>query len=321
MGMLVEGRWEDRWYDTALHGGRFVREDAGFRNWVTADDKGVFRMQAGRYHLYVAWPCPWSHRVILYRRLFGLEQVIGLSAVDPLMLEHGWTFGQAGPERADPLYGSSYLHQIYTRANPRYTGHVTVPVMWDRERETIVSNESSEIMRMLGTAFRPLALTPKEYRPAAHRGTIDTLNRRIYDAVNDGVYKCGFATTQSAYEASFSTLFEMLDELEKRLGTRRYLCGGDITEADWRLFVTLVRFDAVYFGHFKCNLLRIEDYSNLAGYLRDLYQQPGVADTVRIEETKLHYYGSHRVINPTGVVPLGPALDFERPHGRERLAA
>lgn len=326
MGLLIEGTWQDRWYDTAGHGGKFVRESAGFRNWVTADGRAGrsggdgFQAQAGRYHLYVAWPCPWSHRVILYRSLFGLADAVSLSAVDPLMLEHGWTFGRFAADRADPLYGANFLHQIYTHARSRYTGRVTVPVLWDRERETIVNNESSEIMRMLETAFRPWARTPQAYRPEHLAEDIDALNAHIYDAVNNGVYKCGFATTQEAYEENFEALFEVLGELDMRLGRSRYLYGDDITEADWRLFVTLVRFDAVYFGHFKCNLRRIEDYRNLAGYLRDMYQQPGVAETVRIEETKLHYYGSHRTINPTGVIPRGPALDFNRAHRRERLA-
>lgn len=325
MGLLVEGTWQDRWYDTDAHGGRFVREQAGFRNWITSDGaagpsgKGGFKAEPGRYHLYVAWPCPWSHRVILYRSLFGLEGVIGLSAVDPLMLEHGWTFGRSSAERRDPLYGADFLHEIYTRAAPDFTGHVTVPTLWDRERETIVNNESSEIMRMLADAFSPWAKHAHEYRPSACRDEMDAINARVYDTVNNGVYKAGFASSQEAYEENFSALFETLDALDARLGERRYLMGEAITEADWRLFVTLVRFDAVYFGHFKCNLRRIADYPNLSGYLRDLYQQPGVAETVRIEEIKRHYYGSHRRINPTGIVPRGPALDFMRAHERERL--
>jgi len=325
MGLLVDGEWRDRWYDTESHGGRFVRESAGFRNWVTADGaagpsgQGGFRAEPGRYHLYVAWPCPWSHRAILYRALLGLEDAIGLSAVDPLMLENGWTFGRSGNERRDPLFDSDFLHQLYTRAEDSYTGRVTVPVLWDRERETIVNNESSDILRMLVSAFRPWADRPFDDRPKGLEEEIDALNGRIYGAVNNGVYKTGFATRQAAYEESFEALFATLDELDERLSSRRYLCGAAITEPDWRLFVTLVRFDAVYFGHFKCNRRRVDDYPNLSGYLRDLYQQPGVADTVRIEETKLHYYGSHGTINPTGIVPAGPELDLSRPHGRDGL--
>jgi|SRR5690625_1854674 len=327
MGLLVEGKWRDEWYDTASHGGRFVRESAGFRNWVTVDGaagpsgEGGFKAEPGRYHFYIAWPCPWCHRVALYRALFGLEEVIGLSVVDPLMLEYGWTFGRSGADKTDELFGSEFMYQVYTRAVPDYTGRVTVPVLWDRERETIVSNESSEIMRMLAEAFRPWAKTKHDYRPEGLREEIEAINERVYDSVNNGVYKCGFATTQAAYEENFTALFDTFDWLDGRLAERRYLTGSGITEADWRLFPTLVRFDAVYVGHFKCNLRRIVDYPNLSGYLRDLYQQPGVADTVRIEEIKTHYYGSHHTINPTGIVPRGPALDFNRPHHRDKLPA
>lgn len=324
MGLLVDGKWQDRWYDTEAHAGRFEREEAGFRSWVTVDGaagpggEAGFAAASGRYHLYVAWPCPWSHRVILYRSLLGLEDAVSMSAVDPLMLEEGWTFARSESGRADPLYGAAALHELYTRARPRYTGRVTVPVLWDRERETIVSNESSEIMRMLAGAFLPWAKTPFEPRPAGLEEEIDAWNARLYERVNNGVYKVGFATHQDAYEEAFAALFAELDAIERTLATRRYLCGDRITEADWRLFVTLVRFDAVYYGHFKCNLRRIEDYAHLAGYLRDLYQQPRVAPTVRIPESKLHYYGSHRTINPAGIVPRGPELDFGRPHDRAR---
>ncbi|MDN5863964.1 MAG: glutathione S-transferase family protein [Gammaproteobacteria bacterium] len=323
MGLLVEGKWRDEWYDTEAHGGKFVRETAGFRNWVTVDGEagpsgeGGFKAEAGRYHLYIAWPCPWCHRVLLYWKLFGLEEAVSVSAVDPLMLEHGWTFGRSGEDRLDPLYGSEYSHQLYTRAVPEYTGRATVPILWDKQRETIVNNESSEIMRMLAEAFKKWAKHEHDFLPGSSRAEIDETNDRVYETVNNGVYKAGFATTQDAYEENFNALFDTLDWLDARLGERRYLSGDAITEADWRLFPTLVRFDAVYFGHFKCNLRRIEDYPNLSGYLRDLHQQPGVAETVRIEETKLHYYGSHRTINPTGIVPRGPVLDFSRPHDRE----
>lgn len=327
MGLLIEGTWRDRWYDTDKHGGRFVREAAGFRNWVTADGapgpsgEGGFEAGPGRYHLYVAWPCPWCHRVALYRKLFGLEDAISISAVDPLMLEHGWTFAQSGADKRDPLYGAQFMHQIYTRAVADYTGRVTVPVLWDKQRETIVNNESSEIMRMLAGAFGPWAKRAHDYYPDGLRAEIDKLNARVYDTLNNGVYKAGFATSQEAYEENFTALFETLDMLDERLADHRYLAGSAITEADWRLFPTLVRFDAVYFGHFKCNRRRIADYPNLSGYLRELYQQPGVAETVRIDEIKLHYYGSHRTINPTGIVPRGPALDFSRPHRRAALSA
>jgi putative glutathione S-transferase len=326
MGLLVEGTWQDEWYDTKSHGGRFVRESAGFRDWVTANGspgpsgEGGFKAEPARYHLYIAWPCPWCHRVALYRALFGLEEAIDLSVVDPLMLEHGWTFGRSGSDKRDALFGSEFMHRIYTRAVSDYTGRVTVPVLWDRERETIVSNESSEIMRMFAQAFKPWAKAEHDYRPQGKSEEIETINERVYNTVNNGVYKCGFATTQDAYEENFMALFDTLDWLDERLADRRYLTGEAITEADWRLFPTLVRFDAVYFGHFKCNLRRIVDYPNLSGYLRDLYQQPGVAETVRIDEIKTHYYGSHRTINPTGIVPRGPALDFTRPHHRHKVS-
>lgn len=325
MGLLVDGQWQDKWYDTGSHGGRFVRETAGFRNWITepgtGSDRsaGPFEAEPGRYHLYVAWPCPWSHRVILYHRLLGLESVISLSAVNPLMLDHGWEFGGPGEEREDPFYGSRYLYQIYSRADAHYTGRVTVPVVWDRKTETIVNNESSEIMRML-SAFKSWASHWDDYYPEALRSEIDEINEEIYVNVNNGVYKAGFSTSQQAYEEAYDALFATLDRLERRLSQRRYLCGSVITEADWRLFVTLVRFDAVYFGHFKCNRKRIADYPNLAAYLRDLYQQPRVSETVRIGESKLHYYGSHRTINPTGIIPKGPELSFDEPHGREALS-
>ncbi len=323
MGLLVKGEWVDKWYDTDSTGGKFEREESVYRNWVTRDGsagptgEGGFKAEAGRYHLYVSLACPWAHRTLIFRVLKGLEEVISVSVVNPLMLEHGWTFeGNA----ADSLYGSQYLHQLYTKADKDFTGRVTVPMLWDKQRETIVSNESSEIIRMLNTAFNELAGNSVDFYPKELREEIDRLNEVIYPSINNGVYRTGFATTQQAYEEAFQELFSALDNIEERLASRRYLTGERITEADWRLFTTLVRFDAVYYGHFKTNRQRIADYPNLSGYLRDLYQVPGVASTVNMTHIKQHYYGSHKNINPTGIVPLGPEQDFNRPHGREKLA-
>jgi len=315
MGLLVEGRWVDRWYETDKSGGRFQRPETVFRDRVTADGASGFPAEAGRYHLYVAHACPWAHRTILFRKLKRLEQAISLSFVEPLMLEGGWTFGPGG----DPLHGSRFLHEIYTRAKADYTGRVTVPVLWDRVRETIVSNESAEIIRMLNGAFDAFGDAELDFYPPALRAEIDAVNARVYERVNNGVYRAGFATSQDAYEEAFDALFATLDELDARLGERRWLVGGRITEADWRLFTTLVRFDAVYVGHFKCNRRRIADYPHLSGYLRELYQQPGVAETVDFARIKQHYYGSHRNVNPTGIVPKGPELALMAPHGREGL--
>lgn len=315
MGLLVEGRWVDRWYETDRSGGRFQRPETAFRDRVSADGASGFPAEAGRYHLYVAHACPWAHRTIVFRKLKRLEQAISLSFVEPLMLEHGWEFGAGG----DPLHGSRYLHEIYTRAKADYTGRVSVPVLWDRTRETIVSNESAEIIRMLNREFDAFGDAELDFYPPALRAEIDAVNARVYERVNNGVYRAGFATSQEAYEEAFDALFATLDELDARLGGRRWLVGGRITEADWRLFTTLVRFDAVYFGHFKCNKRRIADYAHLSGYLRELYQQPGVAETVDFARIKQHYYGSHRKVNPTGIVPKGPELDLMAPHGREGL--
>lgn len=325
MGMLVDGVWQDRWYDTKSTGGRFVRSSAPFRNWVTADGspgptgEGGFKAEAGRYHLYVSLACPWAHRTLIMRKLKGLEGMIGLSVVHWRMLEHGWTFEEGPGVIPDPLHRAQYLHQVYTAAAPTYTGRVTVPVLWDKEKSTIVSNESSEIIRMFNSAFDGIGARPGDYFPEPLRGEIDALNARIYDNVNNGVYKAGFATTQHAYEEAIHPLFEALDRLDERLASQRYLCGNRLTEADIRLFTTLLRFDPVYVGHFKCNLRRIADYPNLSGYLRDLYQTPGIAETVNMQHIKGHYYESHRNINPTGIVPLGPILDLDAPHGRDRL--
>ena len=313
MGLLVEGTWVDRWYDTKQSGGRFERPETKFRGRIGSPE---FPAEAGRYHLYVAHACPWAHRTIIFRKLKGLEQAISLSHVEPLMLEHGWEFAPGG----DPLYGSRHLHEIYTRARADYSGRVTVPVLWDKQAETIVSNESAEIIRMLNAEFGAIAAASPDFYPEPLRPEIDAVNAMVYDRVNNGVYKAGFATSQAAYEEAFDALFEALDRLDARLGAQRYLVGGQATEADWRLFTTLVRFDAVYFGHFKCNRRRIVDYPNLSGYLRELYQWPGVAETVDFDRIKQHYYGSHRNVNPTGIVPKGPALDLDAPHGRERLS-
>ena len=326
MGMLVDGVWHDVWYDTKSTAGRFERSRAQFRNWVTADGTagptgtGGFKAEAGRYHLYVSLACPWAHRTLIFRRLKGLEDLISLSIVDPLMLENGWEFHDRDGASVDHLFGSDFLYQIYLKADPSYSGRVTVPVLWDKQTGTIVSNESADIIRMFNTAFNGLTGSDSDYCPADLRQEIDALNDRIYDAVNNGVYKAGFATTQAAYESAVTPLFAMLDELEERLATRRYLFGERLTEADWRLFTTLVRFDPVYVGHFKCNIRRIADYPNLSAYVRDLYQTPGVAETVDIRHIKNHYYRSHKTINPTGIVPVGPALDLDRPHEREALS-
>jgi len=325
MGLLIAGKWHDHWYDTDAEDGRFIRKEAQFRHWVTADgaagptgDAG-FKAEAGRYHLYVSLACPWAHRTLIFRALKGLEEMISLSVVNPFMAEDGWTFKQDDGVIGDPFHQAGMLHQVYTAARPDYTGRVTVPVLWDRKTQTIVSNESSEIIRMLNSAFDGLGATAGDYYPEALRPEIDRLNDRIYDTVNNGVYKAGFATSQAAYEEALYPLFDSLDGLEDRLATRRYLTGPGITEADWRLFTTLIRFDAVYVGHFKCNLKRITDYPHLSAYLRDLYQQPGVPATVNMDHIKHHYYVSHDMINPTGVVPAGPLLDFSAPHQRHLL--
>lgn len=312
MGRLVEGIWHDEWYDTKSSDGRFVREDAGFRHPI--EKGGQFPPESGRYHLYVSLACPWAHRTLILRRLKGLESHIGVTAVHPHMLNEGWVY-----DPAEPLYGYTRHHQLYTRTKADYTGRVTVPVLWDTREHTIVNNESSEIIRLFNSAFNELTGNTDDYTPPDLLDEIDRLNARIYDEINNGVYKAGFATSQTAYEEACVTLFEALDWLEQHLSERRYLTGGQLTEADWRLFTTLVRFDPVYHGHFKCNIRRIEDYPNLAGYTRELYQWPGVADTVDFWHIKQHYYYSHDTINPTRVVPLGEGLDLTAAHGRDHL--
>ena len=326
MGLLVDGKWHDTWYDTKSTGGKFQRSEAAWRDWVTVDGKPAggrergFKAEPGRYHLYVSLACPWAHRTLIFRKLKKLEDIIGVAVVHPFMGENGWTFEKEGAATGDDLYGLDFLHQIYTKADPAYSGRVTVPVLWDKQGETIVSNESSEIIRMLNTAFDAWGDASLDFYPVPLRAEIDAINAKIYPAVNNGVYRAGFATTQAAYGEAYDQLFAMLDELDARLSTQRYLVGPEITEADWRLFTTLVRFDPVYVGHFKCNLRRIADYPNLSNYLRDLYQVPGVAGTVNLDHIKRHYYESHATINPTRIVPKGPVLDYDAPHDRAKFA-
>ncbi len=316
MGMLVDGKWVVDGPDPRHKAGAFQRADTQFRDWITVDGGSDYPAEAGRYHLYVSNACPWAHRTLIFRKLKGLEAAISVSYVAPLMLEDGWTLA----EGADPVAGFRCMHQVYALARPDYTGRASVPVLWDKRRGTIVNNESSEIIRMFNSAFDGIGAGGTDYYPADLRAEIDAVNQRIYTTLNNGVYKSGFATDQAVYEETFDALFDTLDWLEGRLAGHRYLVGDRLTEADWRLFTTLVRFDAVYYGHFKCNLRRIVDYPNLANYLRDLYQVPGVADTVELTETQTHYYSSHLRINPTGIVPKGPAVDFDAPHDRGRFA-
>lgn len=318
MGLLQNGEWVDQWYDTKNSGGEFRRQDSRFRSWVTADGSAGpsggegFKAEPGRYHLYVSLACPWAHRTLIFRELKGLQEMIGVTVVEPLMLANGW-------ELRDDQYGLDYLYQLYLKADSGYEGRVTVPVLWDKQEQTIVSNESAEIIRMFNTAFNGLTGNDADYYPAQLQGQIDAINERVYDSINNGVYRAGFATTQEAYEAAFYKLFDALDWVEQILTRQRYLVGDTLTEADWRLFTTLIRFDAVYHGHFKTNRQRIADYPAMSNYLRELYQQPGVAQTVNFEHIKQHYYGSHVTINPTQVVPLGPQQDFTLPHNRDRL--
>ena len=323
MGLLQNGKWVDQWYDTKSNGGHFVRKAPQFRSWVSADgaagpsgDSG-FKAEPGRYHLYVSLACPWAHRTLIFRALKGLEQMISISVVHWYMAEDGWTFDVGDGVVPDTVNAVKLMHEIYTKAMPDYSGRVTVPVLWDKQTKTIVSNVSSEIIRMFNTAFDAVGAKVGDYYPPDLRSEIDSLNERIYTTVNNGVYRCGFATTQEAYEQAITPLFDTLDWLEDRLRAKRYLTGDQITEADWRLFTTLIRFDVVYVGHFKCNIRRIADYPNLSEYLRDLYQQPGIAKTVNLEHIKKHYYESHETINPSRVVPKGPVVDFTAPHNRK----
>ena len=325
MGLLVDGQWQDKWYDTASSGGRFKREDAGFRNWVTVDGsagpsgRGGFKAEANRYHLYVSLACPWANRTTIFLKLKGLEDLISISVVHPFMGDKGWTFAEGAGVIADPIVDANYLYESYTAAKPDYTGRGTVPILWDKKTNSIVSNESSEIIRMFNSAFDEVGAVTGDFLPSESIAEIDDINAFVYDAVNNGVYKAGFATTQDAYEEAVTILFDALDTLEVRMADQRYLIGDILTEADWRLFTTLVRFDAVYVGHFKCNIRRIIDYPNLWGYLRDLYQVAGVKETINIQHIKAHYYTSHATINPTGIIPAGPVINFDEPHERAYL--
>jgi len=320
MGLLQKGKWVDQWYDTDNSVGEFVRQDSRFRNCLTPNGEARpngepgFKAEKGRYHLYVSHACPWAHRTLIFRELKQLHDYIDVTVVEPIMLEHGW-------EMNDPLYNFDFLYQLYLKADVSYEGRVTVPVLWDKKTETIVSNESSEIIRMFNTAFNSLTGNATDYYPEVLHQRIHDLNDRIYDTINNGVYQAGFASTQQAYEVAFHRLFDSLDWVEGLLTQQRYLAGDQLTEADWRLFTTLIRFDAVYFGHFKTNRQLLADFPNMSAYVRELYQVPGVAETVHFEHIKTHYYASHRMINPTGVVPVGPAQDFTAPHGRDGLTA
>jgi len=318
MGLLIDGSWQDQWYDTSSTGGEFVRTDAQFRNFISDEEGAEFPPEAGRYHLYVSLACPWAHRTLIFRKLKKLEQVIGVTIVAPEMLDQGWVLSDAGDP--SPVEGIEYLHQVYTTAQPGYSGRVTVPVLWDKKTGTIVNNESSEIIRMLNSAFHAFTDVDTDYYPAPLRAGIDEINAFVYDRINNGVYKAGFATTQEVYETHVQRLFEALDQLEERLDKQRYLLGEQLTEADWRLFTTLIRFDSVYYGHFKTNIRQLESYPNLSNYVRDLYQQPGVSETVNFRHIKVHYYYSHDTINPTRVVPVGPFIDYGTPHDRDRFA-
>jgi putative glutathione S-transferase len=316
LGMMVEGEWVNhrRQEDSE---GRFIRTPTTFRYWVTADGSSGFPAEEGRYHLYVCMACPWAHRALIMRKLKGLEDAISVSVVDPYMGDGGWAFSGEYP---DHVNGASYLREVYAKADPRYTGRVTVPVLWDKREGTIVNNESRELIRMLDTEFEPLARRDADLCPEDLREEIDRVIDEIYSPINNGVYRSGFATTQEAYEQAVTELFDALDHWEGVLSRQRYLCGERMTEADVCMFTTLLRFDPVYYSHFKCNLRRIMDYPNLWGYLRDIYQQPGVAETCDLGEIKYHYYASHESINPTRIVPKGPVIDLEAAHGREKLA-
>jgi putative glutathione S-transferase len=318
MGLLQQGKWVDEWYDTKNSDGEFRRQDSRFRRWLTVngeagpDGEQGFKAEKGRYHLYVSLACPWAHRTLIFRALKGLQDYIDVTAVEPIMLENGW-------ELSDPLYGFDYAYQLYLKADPSYEGRVTVPILWDKHTQTIVSNESSEIIRMFNTAFNHLTGDQTDYYPENLRSQIDAVNSRVYDTINNGVYLCGFATTQQAYEKAFKALFESLDWVEDILSKQPYLAGEQLTEADWRLFTTLIRFDAVYFGHFKTNRQQISDYPAISNYVREMYQIKGIADTVSFKHIKTHYYGSHLTINPTGIVPVGPAQDFAKVHNRQSI--
>lgn len=316
MGLLVDGKWQDKWYDTESTGGRFVRKDSQFRSWITADGsagpsgEGGFKAEPNRYHLYISLACPWASRVMIMRSIKGLEDLVSVSVVNPLMAENGWTFEPDEGVIPDPVMDADYLYQIYTKVEPDYSGRVTVPVLYDLKQNKIVNNESSEIMRIFNSAFDEIGAKEGNYLPEELLTEIDAMNEKVYDAVNNGVYKAGFATKQEVYHEEVTQLFEVLDELEELLADKQYLVGDQITEADWRLFTTLIRFDSVYYGHFKCNIKHLTEYNNLWRYTKELYNEPGVAETVNFKHIKEHYYRSHKNINPTGIVPVGPELDF-----------
>lgn len=316
MGLLVDGKWHDKWYDTEGNDGRFIRTESQFRNWVTPDGsagpsgEAGFKAEPNRYHLYISNACPWANRTMIMRKLKGLEELISISVVHPYMGENGWNFADGDGVVPDPVINADYMYEIYTHVEPNYSGRVTVPVLYDLKQDKIVNNESSEIMRMLNTAFDEVGAKEGDYYPEELREEINEVNDRVYGAVNNGVYKAGFATKQDVYKEEVTELFEALDELEERLEKAPYLTGKQITEADWRLFTTLIRFDSVYHGHFKCNIKRITEYKNLWRYTRELYNWPGIAETINFQHIKEHYYSSHRNINPTGIVPEGPVLDY-----------
>lgn len=316
MGLLVDGKWQDKWYDTESTGGRFVRKDSQFRSWITADGsagpsgEGGFKAEPNRYHLYISLACPWASRVMIMRSIKGLKDLVSVSVVNPLMAENGWTFEPDEGVILDPVMDADYLYQIYTKVEPDYSGRVTVPVLYDLKQNKIVNNESSEIMRIFNSAFDEIGAKEGNYLPEELLTEIDAMNEKVYDAVNNGVYKAGFATKQEVYQEEVTQLFEVLDELEELLADKQYLVGNQITEADWRLFTTLIRFDSVYYGHFKCNIKHLTEYNNLWRYTKELYNEPGVAETVNFKHIKEHYYRSHKNINPTGIVPVGPELDF-----------
>ncbi len=316
MGMLINGKLADNWLDQEIDDGEFKRMESTFRHWISRDDSSDFKAEADRYHLYVSSACPWAHRTVIFRKLKKLENIIGLSVVEPEMFNDGWRFASEGGY-VDHLHGYRFMHEVYTRADKNFTGQITVPVLWDKKQNTIVNNESSEIIRILNSAFNDFTDVTSDYYPPHLQADIDAINQGIYNHINNGVYRCGFATSQTAYEEAFDALFKELDRLENILSTQRYLVGDQITEADWRLFTTLIRFDGVYAGHFKCNLKRIADYENLSHYLRELYQIPGIDETVDMDYIKRHYYVSHTNINPTQIIPKGPALNFNAPHNRD----
>lgn len=318
MGLLVDGKWQDKWYDTDKSGGKFERQASKFRDRIS-EDHDKFQPESGRYHLYVSLACPWAHRTLIFRKLKGLESHIGVSVVHPEMLDKGWEFGNYPGSTKDKLFDFDFAHQLYTHVDSTITTRVTVPILWDTKHNTIVNNESADIIRILNSDFNSLTGNTDDYYPESLRTEIDTVNELVYHNINNGVYKSGFATTQEAYEEAFNAVFNALDVVETRLSDSRYLIGEAITEADWRLFTTLIRFDPVYHGHFKCNKKQIADYPNLYGYMKELYQIPGIAETVNFDHIKRHYYYSHTMINPTQVIPVGPSQDLMSAHGRENV--